>query len=138
DGFPLYDCSCTDWNAARMGPKRDLIGELADAVRTGPTAVESGSFTDTKRQGFTSQDIRFTTKGDALYALLMAWPENGETTIQTLALSLRVYTDEIAAVELLGSDAELKWSRTARGLKVKLPEEKPCDHACALKITPKL
>ena len=64
--------------------------------------------------------------------------KNGEATIQTLALSLRVYTDEIAAMELLGSDAELKWSRTARGLKVKLPEAKPCDHACALKIIPKL
>lgn len=104
----------------------------------GPTAVESGSFTDTKRQGFTSQDIRFTTKGDALYALLMAWPENGEATVQTLASGLRVCTDEIDSVEFLGSNTELKWSRTARGLKVKLPEEKPCDHAYALKITPRI
>ena len=104
----------------------------------GPTAVESGSFTDTKRQGFTGQDIRFTTKGDALYALLMAWPENGEATVQTLASGLRVYTDEIDSVELLGSNTELKWSRTARGLKVKLPEEKPYDHAYALKITPRI
>ena len=33
DGFPMYDCSYTQWNAARMGPKRDIIGELAAAVR---------------------------------------------------------------------------------------------------------
>ncbi|MEK7996102.1 MAG: alpha-L-fucosidase, partial [Planctomycetota bacterium] len=33
DGFPMYDCSYTQWNAAKMGPKRDIIGELAAAVR---------------------------------------------------------------------------------------------------------
>jgi alpha-L-fucosidase len=33
DGFPMYDCSHTDWNAAKMGPKRDVIAELSEAVR---------------------------------------------------------------------------------------------------------
>jgi alpha-L-fucosidase len=33
DGFPLYDSRFTLWNAATMGPKRDLIGDLAAAVR---------------------------------------------------------------------------------------------------------
>ena len=33
DGFPLYNCSFTMWNAARMGPKRDLVAELESAVR---------------------------------------------------------------------------------------------------------
>jgi alpha-L-fucosidase len=33
DGFPMYDCSFTDWSAAKMGPKRDVVGELAVAVR---------------------------------------------------------------------------------------------------------
>ncbi|HYI26150.1 MAG TPA: alpha-L-fucosidase, partial [Thermomicrobiales bacterium] len=33
DGFPLYDSDRTEWNAARMGPKRDLIGDLGAAVR---------------------------------------------------------------------------------------------------------
>ncbi len=33
DGFPMYDCSYTDWSAAKMGPKRDIIGELSEAVR---------------------------------------------------------------------------------------------------------
>lgn len=33
DGFPLYDCAFSDWNAVTMGPKRDIIGDLSQAVR---------------------------------------------------------------------------------------------------------
>jgi len=33
DGFALWDSAHTEWNAARMGPKRDVVGELAKAVR---------------------------------------------------------------------------------------------------------
>jgi alpha-L-fucosidase len=33
DGFPMYDSALTRWCAGRMGPKRDLIGDLAAAVR---------------------------------------------------------------------------------------------------------
>lgn len=33
DGFAMYDCTMSDWTSVKMGPKRDLVGELADAVR---------------------------------------------------------------------------------------------------------
>ncbi|MFL5807860.1 MAG: alpha-L-fucosidase, partial [Roseiflexaceae bacterium] len=33
DGFPMYDCSYTDWNAAKIGPHRDIVSELERAVR---------------------------------------------------------------------------------------------------------
>jgi alpha-L-fucosidase len=33
DGFPMYDTALSDWCAAKMGPKRDLVGNLARAVR---------------------------------------------------------------------------------------------------------
>ena len=33
DGFALYDSDRTEWCAAKMGPRRDLIGDLAAAVR---------------------------------------------------------------------------------------------------------
>jgi alpha-L-fucosidase len=33
DGFAMYDSGLSDWTAAKMGPHRDVIGELARAVR---------------------------------------------------------------------------------------------------------
>jgi len=33
DGFAMYDSRLTDWDAAKMGPHRDVVGELAAATR---------------------------------------------------------------------------------------------------------
>jgi len=33
DGFPMWDSDLTEWDAKDKGPKRDIIGELAKAVR---------------------------------------------------------------------------------------------------------
>lgn len=34
DGFPLWDTRTTDWNARRMGPRRDIVRELGRATRS--------------------------------------------------------------------------------------------------------
>ncbi len=33
DGFQMYESDLCKWNAAEMGPERDVVGELAEAVR---------------------------------------------------------------------------------------------------------
>src|SRR5438874_7924323 len=33
DGFAMYASDMTPWNAAAMGPRRDIVGELAQATR---------------------------------------------------------------------------------------------------------
>jgi alpha-L-fucosidase len=34
DGFSMWDTKYTEWNAAKMGPKRDVVGELAKAIKS--------------------------------------------------------------------------------------------------------
>lgn len=33
DGFAMWDSKVIDWNAAKMGPRRDVVGELTEAMR---------------------------------------------------------------------------------------------------------
>jgi alpha-L-fucosidase len=102
----------------------------------GPTQVVDGSFNDTKRSAFTSQDIRFTTHGDTLYAIVLAWPESGSVTIQSLASTSALYPHAIGKVELMGASEVLNWTRDRSGLVITMPERKPCDHAFAFRISP--
>lgn len=32
DGFQMYDSQLSDWNAAKMGPQRDVVGELKESI----------------------------------------------------------------------------------------------------------
>jgi alpha-L-fucosidase len=43
DGFAMYDCGLSDWTAAKMGPRRELAGELAEAVRSAGLHVDASS-----------------------------------------------------------------------------------------------
>lgn len=100
----------------------------------GPTQVVGGSFNDTKRQAFTGEDIRFTRKGGNLYAIALAWPGR-QFTIKSLAVGSPLVDGEIREVKLLGHRGRLEFTRTAEGMVVQLPAEKPCDHAYAFRIT---
>jgi alpha-L-fucosidase len=102
----------------------------------GPTKVVGGSFKDTATSGYTAQDIRFTAKGDTLYAIALAWPEDGKLTIKSLASGSELTKRDIKTVQMLGSKAKVKWTRSAEGLIVEMPNQKPGNYAFALKIFP--
>lgn len=97
----------------------------------GPTDVPEGSFSDTKRNAFTAEDIRFTQKGDCLYAILLGWPAQNEIFIRSLG---QTSGETIRAVTLLGSSASLLWEQESAGLRVRLPAQRPGEHAWTLKI----
>ena len=98
----------------------------------GPTKVMAGAFHDTETQTYTPQDFRFTTKGNILYAIGMAWPGNSEAVILSLAQASG--TQQVRTVSLLGSDAQLRFEQRADGLHVHLPPQAPAKYAYVLRI----
>lgn len=83
---------------------------------------------------FDSTDIRFTTRGETLYAIALAWPSAGTVVIKSLAMNSPNYPDRIRKLELLGSQSELKWTRRTQGLEIRVPDVPPRKHAFAFRI----
>jgi alpha-L-fucosidase len=98
----------------------------------------SGNFNEGQSNSYTAEDIRFTRKGDTLYAIGMAWPDGGKMTINTLAAGGAHYPREIGFVKLLSTGEDLKFTRGPEALEISLPEKKPDEFAFAVKITPRL
>ena len=116
----------------------------------GPSRLKkaSGGFNE-EATPYTGEDIRFTVKGDALYATVLDWPGR-ELVIKTFAhpddgradVGVRrgenphhyLYESEIVSVTVLGDGKPLPWKLTAQGLVVGMPEKKPCEHAFVVKI----
>jgi alpha-L-fucosidase len=98
----------------------------------GPTQVHAGMFGESDSKPFTAQDIRFTTRRGALYALALAWPETNTLTIRSLATGA---PGRVRRVELLGTGQPLRHVRNEQGLTITLPQHKIGDHAYAFKIS---
>jgi alpha-L-fucosidase len=99
---------------------------------TASAAVPGQRFNENNRKDLTAEDVRFTTKGNALYTFVMGWPEK-ETVIKPLGTNNAGM--KVAHVAMLGFKGKLKWTQGADGLKVQMPPAKPCDHVITLKIT---
>jgi len=100
----------------------------------GPTKMEKGAFSERKDQPFTPEDIRFTTKGETLYAIALGWPGK-KMTVKTLAAGSALEARKISSIRLIGADQDLKFTQDETGLVVELPDTKPCEHAFAFKIS---
>ena len=100
----------------------------------GSAKVEkTGSFNDTKVIR-NANDIRFTTKGKILYAIALGWPAESRLTIRALAKTDDASVNQIKRVELLGYNGKVKFTQTAGGLTVELPDKKISDLSCSLRI----
>lgn len=107
----------------------------------GPSTVEqheSGQFggaRDVRSKPYTAADLRFTTKGGVLYAIVMELPAAGQpVVVKSLARNSPHARGKVTAVTLLGHSAPLQWTQDETGLRVTLPAA-PSEHAIALRIT---
>lgn len=100
----------------------------------GPTKNAGGPFSEQKEKPYTARDIRFTTKGNVLYAILLGWPGR-EALITSLPAGEELWFGPIRDVQMLGVDTPLEWKQEPTGLRVQLPEGRADDSAYVLKIT---
>lgn len=106
DGFAMYDSGLSDWTAAKMGPRRDVHGELAKAVRAeglhlGASShrVEHNFFLDGGRQIESDvNDPQFA----ALYGPAHTWMESKQTLLTDWTYVSNAYLDD-----WLARDAEI-------------------------------
>ncbi len=103
-----------------------------------PDVAGSGNFNENKARPYTAQDVRFTTRGDTLYAFVLAWPDDGKIVIKTLAQGSEHHPRGIGKVEMLSSAgaAPAQFDRNAGGLAVTLPAEHRSPFVATLKISP--
>ena len=110
----------------------------------GPTNVVGGSFNDDKRTSFTSNDVRYVTRGDTLYAIVLGLPPSGVVTLRSLGTHLSLHRKPVLDVSIVGvpRGATLvpTWERDGEALRVTLPETTratlgpAADDAVALKL----
>jgi alpha-L-fucosidase len=100
----------------------------------GPTRVAGGMMSEGSSQPLTAEDIRFTTKGAALYAIALGWPKGGVMRINALAEGSALAPGSIERVEALGANDSLPFTRNRKGLEVKLPEGLAGSIAVVLKL----
>ncbi len=118
------------WKAYGDGP---AITAAAQSAGNTSDHHQAGAFNERNRKPFTASDIRFTTKGDTLYAFAMGKPE-GQVSIPVLSPGGQNGVGKVRNVELLGGKGKLAWTQTAEGLTIQVPSEIPIEHAAAFKI----
>ena len=101
NGEAIYDT--TPWKVYGEGPT---------------TLTAAGPFSERREVHYTGRDVRYTAKGEALYAICLGWPGD---RVDLTAVAEYLYPGEVTGVTLLGSGAPLTFQQTRTALRIHLP-----------------
>lgn len=98
---------------------------------TAAATVRDQGFNEGTR--FTPDDIRFTSKGDTLYAIVLGLPTK-PIALKSLGRAAGKLTGRIASIDLLGSNESIKWTLNDEALTLQPPTAKLSEAAVVFKI----
>jgi alpha-L-fucosidase len=116
-----------------IGPRADgtipevmaaCLRRVGEWLRVNGEAIYGSRYWDVPRDG----DVRFTRKGNVLYAIALEWPED-PLTLTSLA------GKEVLKVEMLGLGEPVKWRQVPEALVIDPPSRRPCRYAYTFRIT---
>jgi alpha-L-fucosidase len=81
--------------------------------------VETGNFNEDKKKDLTGEDIRFTKKGNTIFAFVMGKTEVAE--VNALGLWSPQDPGKIERVQILGHEGNLEWTQDNGALRVRVP-----------------
>jgi alpha-L-fucosidase len=98
--------------------------------------VAQTGFNESRQPDLGPQDVRFTSKGKTLFALIQGWPGQ-QLAIWSLGTASAQQPGKVADVRMLGRDEPLPFAQEASALRVSTPNEKPdgADLGIALRIS---
>ncbi len=105
----------------------------------GPSTLPSddkghfGGLKDVSSKPYTTEDFRFTTKGNFIYAFSMALPQ-GQARIKSLG-KLSPEKVQVTNVDLIGAGSKVKWSREDDALVINCPAKLPSAYVSTFKIS---
>ena len=113
--------------------RSDLRHPSLETLRRRPDANSRGRVCRSKRAGFTHQDIRYTSREDAIYAFALAMPPDGTLRIASLGTEKVQAPLNIAAVKSMAGTT-LRWTRDAKALTVHLDDSQRSEKIAVIKI----
>ena len=102
---------------------RECLRQTGQWLRVNGEAIYGSRCWENFRDG----DVRFTRKGNTLYAIALEWPED---TLKLTSLAGK----DVLGVEMLGLHEPVKWSQQSDGLVIQPPARRPCRYAYTFKI----
>jgi alpha-L-fucosidase len=109
-----------------------ILGEGPQMTEAAP--LQGQGFNEGKGKPFTAEDVRFTTKGGVLYAIVMGAPKTA-VHIKSLGINAKLLNAKVTNVSLLGSSEKLKWSQTDDALVIAVPQKMASEIANVFEIS---
>jgi len=102
----------------------------------GPVRLRTGGQFVKMEGGYTAQDIRYTRRGDTIYAIVLGWPgENKQVVMTMFGKANKAEAIMVIDVSMLGTEEDIEWQRQDTCLVVTTPEKKIDDIAIVFKIS---